>query len=157
MYQQILAAPDGFVPFPQNNGFALLVGPLFVHPGRQAIGFRVESHHCNPLGICHGGMMMTVMDMAVGMAVNSAAQSPTFPASINLAFDFLTPAQEGDWLESRVDFVHTTRRTGFANGYLTSPRGVVMRASGICKIPSRENPLFGRTDWHSGSQPEGRE
>lgn len=143
-------APEGFIAFPVETGFAELVGPLFVHAERQAIGFRVAARHCNPLGICHGGMMMTVMDMAIGMAVNQAAASPTFPASINLAYDFLSPAQAGDWLESRVDFTHTTRRTGFANGYLMGPDGPVMRANGICKIPSSANPLYGRTDWNSG-------
>jgi uncharacterized protein (TIGR00369 family) len=146
--------PEGFVPFPLSIGFAELVGPLFVHPERQAIGFHVEKKHCNPLGICHGGMMMTVMDMAIGMAVNLAAKSPAFPPSVNLAYDFFMPAQEGDWLESRVDFIHTTRRTGFANGYLTGPRGPVMRANGICKIPGAANPVFGRTDWGNPGEAE---
>ncbi len=140
--------PEGFVPIPNDMGFARLVGPLFVHPGRQAIGFRVEARHCNPLGICHGGMMMTVMDMAIGMAIYRAGKSSAFPPSINLAYDFLAPARTGDWLESKIEFLHTTRRTGFANGYLTGPAGPVMRANGICKIPGRTDPLFGRTDWN---------
>ncbi|MFW6027263.1 MAG: PaaI family thioesterase [bacterium] len=147
--------PEGFLPFPNDIGFAELIGPLFVHPGRRAIGFRVEARHCNPLGICHGGMMMTVMDMAIGMAIHQAGGASTFPPSVHLSYDFLAPAWSGDWLESKVDFVHTTRRTGFANGYLAGSRGLVMRADGICKIPGSSNPLFGRTDWRR--EPEDRE
>lgn len=143
--------PQGFLPFPHGTGFAELVGPLFVHPDRQAIGFRVEARHCNPMGICHGGMMMTVMDMAIGMAIYHASGSSGFPPSVNLAYDFLAPARTGDWLESKVDFVHTTKRTGFANGYLMGETGPVMRANGICKIPGDSNPLFGRTDWKEGA------
>ncbi|MFP3943077.1 MAG: PaaI family thioesterase [Alphaproteobacteria bacterium] len=146
--------PEGFVPFPENMGFAELVGPLFVHPERRSIGFRVEARHCNPIGICHGGMMMTVMDMAIGMAIHAAGGADGFPPSINLAYDFLAPARAGEWLESRVDFVHTTRRTGFANGYLMGEQGPLLRASGICKIPGSSNPVFGGTDWRRGREPD---
>ena len=70
-----MAIPDGFVPLDFDGLFDHLethftqhVGPIYVRQteaGRQ-LGFEVKPHMCNPAGICHGGMLMTVMD--VGLA-----------------------------------------------------------------------------------------
>jgi uncharacterized protein (TIGR00369 family) len=138
------AVPKGFVPFPFSTGFASLVGPIYVtRRGKEIVlGFRVEDRHCNPAGICHGGMMMTVMDMAVGSNIASHGGVEAFTPSVQLAYDFLQPGKPGQWLESKTDFVHTTRRTGFANGYLIGPDGPVMRANGICKLPNPDDPRF---------------
>ena len=99
-------------------------------------------HHCNPAGICHGGMMMTVMDMAIGVATSMAAATNAFTPSVNLTYDFVAPGKMGWWLQSKIDWVHATKRTGFANGYLMGPEGPVLRANGICKIASADDPRF---------------
>jgi uncharacterized protein (TIGR00369 family) len=136
--------PEGFVPFPQTAGFAHHIGPIYwrLADGAASLGFRVEPHMCNPAGICHGGMMMTVMDMAVGVAATIAARTQKFAPSVNLVCDFLQPGQLGDWLHSKVDFTYTTRRTGFAAGILIGSNGPVMRANGIVKIPSDNDTRF---------------
>ena len=136
--------PDGFVPFPFSDGFADLVGPIFYaeRGDASALGFRVAPHHCNPAGICHGGMMMTVMDMAIGTAIARVAGESSFTPSVNLTYDFVAPGYAGDWLESSVEWVHNTYKTGFANGFLTGPKGPVLRANGICKIVRGEHKTF---------------
>ncbi len=136
--------PEGFEPFAHADGFADHVGPLFmaIRDGKSSLGFFVEPHHCNPAAICHGGMMMTVMDMAIGVAVAMAAENSGFTPSVNLTYDFVAPGYPGDWLESKVDWVHTTYKTGFANGYLIGPKGPVMRANGICKIVRGKDERF---------------
>ncbi len=140
--------PDDFEPFPEMDGFVGHVGPLYrrVVGDKGSFGFLVQAHHANPVGICHGGMMMSVMDMAVGHAVMLKRQNTTFTPSINMTYDFLMPAKIGDWLYSDVDFVHTSRRMGFANGVLRGPAGPVLRCNGICQIPRDDDPLFGRQD-----------
>lgn len=144
--------PAGFVPLPLSVGFIERVGPVFVEPEAQLLGFRVADHHCNPLGICHGGMMMTVMDMAIAMAIIKVSGAETFTPSVNLTYDFLRPAKRGEWLQSNVDFAHATRRTGFANGYLMGPAGPVMRANGICKLPRADDPEFGTGKWQQSGR-----
>ncbi len=138
------APPEGFHEFPFRDGFASHVGPIFItmREGKAVLGFRVMPHHCNPAGICHGGMMMTVMDMAIGANVAVNAGVEVFTPTVNLTYDFIMPGRRGNWLESKFDWVHTTRRTGFANGYLMGPDGAVMRANGICKIPKKGDPRF---------------
>lgn len=136
--------PEGFVPFNPPEGFANLVGPLYVamKDDKPVIGFRVEERHCNPAMICHGGMMMTVMDMAVGMSVVFASKTQKFVPSVNLSFDFVKPAPLGVWLESRMDFIEPRKTMAFAAGYLEGPDGPVIRANGICKILSADSKSF---------------
>ncbi|HZD26070.1 MAG TPA: PaaI family thioesterase [Alphaproteobacteria bacterium] len=137
--------PAGFQPFPYEMGFVERIGPLYwARRGeRGVLGFRVMEHHANPVGICHGGMMMTVMDMAVGFNLRLLMGHEAFVPSVQLSFDFLQPGRLGDWLESAVDFTFTTRRLGFANGLLVGADGPVLRCSGICKLPRTDDPRFG--------------
>jgi uncharacterized protein (TIGR00369 family) len=87
------------------------------------MGFVVQDIHMNPAGICHGGMMMTLMDMAVGMNVQLAAETDAFSPTIQMSYDFLKPAFKDQWLVSEIDFRHTTRRLGFASGLMIGPDG----------------------------------
>ena len=140
----LASAPEGFTPFEFADGFATHVGPIFQKvEGREfKLGFRVMPYHCNPAGICHGGMMMTVMDIAIGINTSIGAGTGVFTPSVNLTYDFVAPGTTGDWLESSIDWVSTTKRTGFGNGFLIGPKGPVLRANGICKIPSADDPRF---------------
>jgi len=66
--------PEGFLridfdrgrPDPTFNGH---IGTLYAKRGAKGsrdefvLGFRVQSHMCNPAGGLHGGMMMTVADL----------------------------------------------------------------------------------------------
>ena len=89
-------------------------------------------------------MMMTLMDMAVGMNVQLAAESEAFSPTIQMSYDFLQPAYKDQWLVSEIDFRHTTRRLGFASGLMVGPDGPVMRCNGLAKLPSANDPRFAR-------------
>lgn len=136
--------PQGYQPFPQGDGYADLIGPLYVKlaDGDVSIGFKVEQRHCNPAQICHGGMLMSVMDMALGMGAAIQGGIEKFLPSMNLTHDFIQPGQLGDFIYSKVDFVEAKRRFVFANGYLIGANGPVLRANGIMKIPSGDNATF---------------
>ncbi len=136
--------PDGYRPLPDVDGFITHVGPLYVRwtEDSASLAFRVAQHHANPAGMCHGGMLMTLMDMGIAVGLKVAAKSEMFLPTINLSFDFLAPAHVGDWLESEVSFTFTTPRMGFAHGLLIGPNGPVVRANGIMKIPKADDARF---------------
>ncbi len=140
--------PKGFQPFPEDQGFTNHIGPLYfrVDDGVGVMGFVVGDIHMNPAGICHGGMMMTLMDMAVGMNVQLAAETEAFSPTIQMSYDFLQPAFENEWLVSEIDFRHATRRLGFASGLMIGPNGPVMRCNGLAKLPSKNDPRFARAE-----------
>lgn len=64
------AIPDGFAPIGPTSPFNELVGPFYVKRDGPAfaIGMVVEPKHRNSHGIVHGGMICTLVDMALGYA-----------------------------------------------------------------------------------------
>ena len=140
--------PEGFELFPEGQGFTNHVGPLYwmIEGDVGIMGFEVGEIHLNPADICHGGMLMTLMDMAVGFNVQLAANSESFTPTIQMTYDFLKPAYLGQWLVSDIDFRHNTPRMGFASGLLIGPDGPVMRCNGIAKLPRQGDPRFAMTD-----------
>ncbi len=136
--------PDGFVDFEISEGFAKHIGPLYWKPTKNSaeLGFRVLEHHLNPGKICHGGIMMTVGDMAAGFSVGWKIELLSFMPSINNNYDFIGAGSLGEWLQTETEVIQTTKRMGFARGVLKGPKGVVMRYNGIVKIPSASDPRF---------------
>ena len=112
-----LSVPEGFQPFPKDQGFTDHIGPLYwrIDDGVGVMGFVVSDIHMNPAGICHGGVMMTLMDMAVGMNVQLAAENEIFSPTIQMSFDFLKPAYKDEWLFSEINFRHVKRYMYGAN------------------------------------------
>jgi uncharacterized protein (TIGR00369 family) len=136
--------PAGFRRFRGENGFIGANGPLyFLHEGALfKLGFRVEPRHCNPMGICHGGMLATFADMLmpVGAIMTVPAVQRHFLPTVSLQIDFIGPARVGDWVEGEMQVLRTTRSLVFAQGLVRSGDAVVLRCSGVFKI----GPLFER-------------
>lgn len=139
-----LEPPKGFVDFEISDGFAHHIGPLYWKLTKDSaeFGFRVMEHHLNPGNICHGGVMMTMTDMAIGFAVIWEARLVSFTPSINNNYDFVGTGLPGEWLETKTEVIQITKRMGFARGVLSGSNGPVMRYNGIVKIPSDSDPRF---------------
>ena len=135
--------PEGFKPL--NSGedglFIGTNGPLYrKRDGEKFVmGMRVLRRHCNPTGNCHGGMLMTFIDMTLAIGANYQAKLGRFLPTINLAADYLAPAPQGSWIEGRMDVLRTTRTLVFAQCIVTADGVPVVRANGIYKI-GREMP-----------------
>jgi len=128
--------PAGFVELPIRSGFMGPNGPLY---GRRdgdhvVLGFRVESRHCNPRDVCHGGMLMLFADMQLPLAARAQADlNDDFFPTINLTTDFLAPAPLGAWVQGRADVVKVTRNMVFAQGVIEADGVLVCRVNGIFK------------------------
>ena len=143
-----MAAPEGFKEFQAAGGLFDLVGPIYarVLDGEAHLGFRVEGKHLNPVGICHGGMLATLVDVQLGFGAAVAMKRRGFYPTINLNCDFLAPARPGQWVQGRTELIKATPRMVFANAVLTADGEVVLRANGIMKIPSDKDPRFQRPE-----------
>lgn len=97
------------------------------------VGFRVEKHNCNMLGMAHGGLIAAFLDIAMGRNAWSVAERPA--PTINLTVDFARAAQVGEWLESRCRVIRKSRRFIFCDGILLGDKGAVARGNGIFAIP----------------------
>ncbi len=139
--------PAGFsrIDLP-SNAFMNANGPVYVRmDGEQLIlGVFIEERHCSSIGLCHGGMLMTLADLILTIGVNVQAKLSRFLPTVSVTCDFLGPAPKGSWLEARVSVLRTTRNLAFAQGLLTLADGSpVARISGILKIGGEPDPAYG--------------
>ena len=141
-----MAIPEGFKPLDFGGMFDHLdtyftkhVGPLYVRETKQGrqLGFEVKPHMCNPAGICHGGMLMTVMDVGLAFILHNAMGHHTFTPSVSFNFDFLAPGQLGDFLTCEGECTMQSKNLGFVSGRLVGKDGPVITGSGIMKITHR--------------------
>jgi len=139
--------PEGFIRVqrPLPNPFNELVGPFYSKRENDVIslGLRIEARHCNSRGICHGGLLATLADVALGYACVVAGgpegQSGSF-VTTNLSIDYLAPAHVGDWVQSEVKVLNPGSRTATANGFLVAGGNPVVRASATFRMMKARLP-----------------
>jgi len=147
-----LDPPAGFHPFEPQRFFYGAVGPMFSRymGGRVAFGFRVLEKHVNAAGICHGGMLFTVMDIQLGVGANVDTGLEGFVVTVNMTTDFLAPARLGQWVEASSSVVKQTRSLVFGEGRLSADGEVILRANAVLKVPK----IFDKFDLEAVLPPE---
>src|SRR3954453_9770444 len=63
--------------------------------GRARVGFEAGDEHLNPAGTLHGGVLATLVDTAMGLAVRSATGDDDVPATSQLTVTYLRPGKPG--------------------------------------------------------------
>jgi uncharacterized protein (TIGR00369 family) len=125
---------EGFALLPGLSPFNALVGPLYERRDARgvSIGVRVEAKHTNSRGICHGGMLATLADLALGYALlgKGGSLAGSF-FTVQLSIDYASPAKAGDWVQSEVEIQQAGSRLAFANCYLVAGGRRIARASAI--------------------------
>ena len=95
--------PAGFEPLPHGGAFVEHVGPLYIREEDGVIGLRVEDRHPNAAGTEMGGLLATLVDVALGHAVRAEAQGDAAVATVSLTTDYLRSGPRGAWLEARTE------------------------------------------------------
>jgi uncharacterized protein (TIGR00369 family) len=130
--------PEGFHARRFGEGFIGVNGPLYVRRTENGLqlGFRVERRHCNPMGICHGGMMATFCDMLLPISAHvlSKEVGNRFLPTINLQIDYLAASPLGAWVQGEAQLLRATRSLVFMQGLVDADGSPVARVSGIFKI-----------------------
>ena len=91
-------------------------------------------HHCNRRGIVHGGLLVTLADVALGKTAEWLNDPPARLLTTSIAYDFIGSAKLGDWIEARTDFFKVGSEVAFANCYFRANRRVIGRANGQFKV-----------------------
>ena len=134
--------PAGFRRVQLGGGFMAQNGPLYAcwDGQRVRLGFRVEARHCNPMNICHGGMLATFADMLIPVVnMYQGSSQRRFLPTISLQIDYLSPARLGAWVQGEGSVLRTSRNLLFGQGLVGADGEPVLRASGIFKL----GPLIG--------------
>lgn len=131
---ETLPIPEGFKLINRGGPFIAMLGPLYYKKQEQAcsiIALRIEDKHLNIRGIAHGGMLVTLADSALGIALSMSRTPPQPMVTVNLTTDFVDSALPGDWVEAHVDIQRVGKRMAFANCYLHVGDKRILRASGV--------------------------
>ncbi|NMV38073.1 PaaI family thioesterase [Ralstonia insidiosa] len=123
------APPEGFVLLQATRGFIAQLGNLYWHAEKRAMGLRIEARHLNRLGVPHGGMLATVADTAIGIALNRHSDAKHPSVTAHLSIDYLNSARAGDWIEAHVDIDKLGARLHFATCRLISGDQCLLKAN----------------------------
>ncbi|HVI23431.1 MAG TPA: PaaI family thioesterase [Myxococcales bacterium] len=141
--------PEGFARLDRGGPFLASLGSLYAKKTEQGlvIAMRIEDRHLNTRVIAHGGMLVTLADSALGIAIATAGQDPSRPrafVTVNLSVDFIASAREGDFVEAHVGIEKLGARLAFATCFLQVGTRRVLRASGVFATvtPARPKERF---------------
>lgn len=134
------AVPEGFRPLNlPRNPFIEANGPLYgrMDGERFVMGFLCETKHCNPMMVCHGGMVATLADMLLLLGTNIQTGLGQFMLTVSLDVDFLAPVKVGDWLEGRAEVMRAGKSIIFTQGRMTVGGAPVARVNAVLKPSGR--------------------
>ena len=131
--------PDAFRRIERLSPFNALVGPLYERRDGEnvSIGLVIEKKHTNSRGICHGGVLATLADLALGYALMARTGSRAGFVTAHLDIDYAGAAELGDWIQSEAEVQRVGSRLAFATGYLCTGGRRIVRMSGIFALPGR--------------------
>jgi uncharacterized protein (TIGR00369 family) len=131
--------PPGFFMLPMGLGFNDAFAPVYINidGADWHAGFFVEQHHLNPQGVCHGGVLMSFIDLAMAGAIGHHINDMMGMFTTNMTVDFIAKGSVGDWLQFQIDHVHATRLLGTISGRVMGPSGIVARANGTFRLPKK--------------------
>nr|WP_280842997.1 PaaI family thioesterase [Pararoseomonas baculiformis] len=92
-----------------------------------------EPRHANGHGIVHGGMLMTLLDNALGLVVwHATGLRPAVTMQLNT--QFLSSARPGEFLEARGEVLRVANSVVFVRGILSVGDRKVAAADGVWKV-----------------------
>jgi uncharacterized protein (TIGR00369 family) len=63
--------------------------------GRARVAVRADDRHVNPSGAVHGGVIATLVDIAMSAAVQSMSRDDETPVTIEMKVNYLEPGHPG--------------------------------------------------------------
>lgn len=119
-------------------GFNHYVGPFYRLPDMEEGALKrfalvILENHMNSAGSVHGGVLMTLADMAMGHTsrIETGAQGGS---TVSLNCDFVGPGRLGDLVEARVRISRRARTMIFLSAELFAGDRLLLVATGLWKM-----------------------
>ena len=144
-----MAAPwEGYEPFEAGvSAFEEASGPFFYHPIERRGRFTVEERHCNQLGMCHGGALLTFADFSLFVIGAEHTRTPAHPErppylTASLQTHFLGIVRLGSVVEASGEVMSTGRKGDMLviRGALTVDEKPVLSYDATIKRVGPETP-----------------
>ena len=95
-----------------------------VEEGRVVFGARPSRAHYNGMGVVHGGFAATLLDSAMGCAINSMAPPGVIYTTLELKINYTRPLTEDVGpIRCEANVIHLGRRTATAEGRIVDANG----------------------------------
>ncbi len=127
------------IPFAEHCG----VEPVENREGLVRYRVTMRAIHENSLGVAHGGLILTLLDMALGAAARSVVETGWVVMTVDMQAAFLSPGR--GVLEARGRVTKAGRSLIFGEGEVMDESGeTVARATGLFRpIPARKEARAG--------------
>jgi len=116
---------------PFHSGFGLSVEDA--SEGSVRLGWRAGPEHLNLQGLVHGGVLATLADVAMGLAVRTAVQPGRRHVTIELTIHYVRPASQGD-IEVLGHVIRVGSQIGFAEADVLQGDRLLARGSGTYSV-----------------------
>ena len=97
--------------------------------GHAVLELTVAESHLRTRGIAHGGVIASLLDTAMGVAVSTKVPKGCFPVTAQLNVNFIRPAWNGEKLRILGDVRHSGRTTAVAVGEIRTNADVLVATS----------------------------
>lgn len=91
--------------------------------GHATTELEIEEHHCNGLGVCHGGFLFTLADTAMAFATNAGGNRAF---ATNAEIDFIEAARVGDRLTASCEQIVSRGKAGVNDVTVTKQDGTTI-------------------------------
>ncbi|MEQ9639079.1 MAG: PaaI family thioesterase [Alphaproteobacteria bacterium] len=125
----------GYELYDPIDPFENHAGPFFWRrreDGSHHFVLRAETHHCNTHKIVHGGLMMTMIDLALCAAAKAATDGQPV-ITVSMANEFLDAGREGELIEASAELLRGTGSMVFVRGQLHVGDRVILNSSAVVK------------------------
>ena len=123
---------------PFHHGFGLQV--VDASRGEVRLRWEARQEHLNLQGLIHGGVLATLADTAMGLAVRSAMRPGRRHVTIELGVHYLRPARPGA-LEAVGRAVRVGTQVAYAEADVHDPEGrLLARANGTYSVGALKEP-----------------
>ena len=130
--RKVVAGEGPLAPIMETMNFKLVE----VDEGRAVFAMTPAEYHYNPIGVVHGGVAATLLDSAMGCAVNASLPAGTAYTTLEIKVNYLRPLTKTTGLiRAEGNVVHLGRRMAVAEGRVTDASGkVYATASTTCLV-----------------------
>jgi len=108
-------------------------------PGVVEIEFEAGSQHLNLQGLVHGGILATLADTAMGLAVRTALEPGRRHVTVQLGIEFLSPGRTGT-ITARGRTVKIGTQLGFAEADVMNADGRLLARAHSTLSVTKEKP-----------------
>ena len=119
------------IPFVQDLGVQLISAAN----GRAVLALDLAPRHLNSWSVAHGGVLMTLLDVAMAAAGRSLFPAAGSGVTVEMKTSFLQPANAGSRLIASAHAFHRTNSMTFCDGEVRdADERLIAKAMGTFKI-----------------------